>query len=307
VGAAAADDAAVYRLSADRVMVQTVDYFPPVVDDPYWFGAIAAANALSDIYAMGAKPALALNLISFPVNKLPLAVLEEILRGGGDKAAEAGVPVVGGHSLRDEEPKYGLAVTGFAHPQEIHTHAQARLGDLLVLTKPLGLGVITTAIKREAAPADLEKQAIEVMATLNKDAAEAARALDVSAVTDVTGFGFLGHLAHIVQSSGLGARVEGHEVPVLEGAAALASAGFVSGGTEANLESLQALVDWGEGVDETTRILLADAQTSGGLLFAVSPQDADELLSRLRSAGTPAAAIVGRLVSGPAGRIEVRP
>jgi len=298
----------VYRLGPDLALVQTLDYFTPIVDDPYSFGAIAAANALSDIYAMGATPLFALNIVGFPVNTLPLAVLKDILRGGADKAREAGIGIVGGHSIDDAEPKYGLVVTGRIHPDRIWKNVGARPGDDLVLTKPLGMGIISTAIKREKAAPALVQRAIEIMATLNRGAAEAVGAAGgADAVTDITGFGLLGHLREMMAGSGVGARVRLADVPILEGVWDLARAGLVPGGTERNLTHLQAsqAVEWGAGLGELEQKVLSDAQTSGGLLVAVPRSRTAALLERLRAARTPAAARIGEVVEDPRGRIWV--
>ena len=308
MGAETADDAAVYRLGPDLALVQTLDYFTPIVDDPYSFGAIAAANALSDIYAMGGTPLFALNIVGFPVNKLPLAVLKDILRGGADKAREAGIGIPGGHSIDDAEPKYGLVVTGRIHPDRIWKNVGARAGDALVLTKPLGMGIISTAIKREKAAPALVQQAIEIMATLNRGAAEAVTAAGgADAVTDVTGFGLLGHLREMTAGSGVGARLRLGDVPILDGVWDLARAGLVPGGTERNFQHLQAAqaVEWAAGIGELEQKVLNDAQTSGGLLVAVPQGRATALLERLRAAGTPIAARIGEFVEDPRGRIWV--
>jgi selenide,water dikinase len=308
VGAETADDAAVYRLGPDLALVQTLDYFTPIVDDPYSFGAIAAANALSDIYAMGGTPLFALNIVGFPVNKLPLAVLKDILRGGAEKAREAGIGIVGGHSIDDAEPKYGLVCTGRVHPDRIWKNVGARPGDDLVLTKPLGMGIISTAIKREKAAPALIQRAIEIMATLNRGAADAVTAAGgADAVTDVTGFGLLGHLREMTAGSAAGARLRLGDVPVLEGVWDLAQAGLVPGGTQRNLQHLQATqaVEWGAGITELEQLVLSDAQTSGGLLVAVPRARTAALLDHLRAARTPAAARIGEIVADPRGRIWV--
>ncbi len=308
VGAETADDAAVYRLGPELALVQTLDYFTPIVDDPYSFGAIAAANALSDIYAMGATPLFALNIVGFPVGKLPLAVLKDILRGGADKAGEAGIGILGGHSIDDAEPKYGLVCTGRIHPDKIWKNVGARPGDDLVLTKPLGMGIISTAIKREKAAPALIQQAIEIMATLNRGAAEAVTAAGgADAVTDITGFGLLGHLREMTAGSGVGARLRLADVPILEGVWDLARGGLVPGGTERNLKHLQATqaVEWGAGLTDLEQLVLSDAQTSGGLLVAVPRSRTAALLERLRAARTPAAARIGEVVEDPRGRLWV--
>jgi selenide,water dikinase len=306
VGPATCDDAAVYRLAPDLAAVATVDYITPVVDDPYQFGLIAAANAISDVYAMGATPRFALNLVNFPRDRLPLELLIQILQGGAFKAAEAGVAIVGGHSIDDPEPKYGLAVFGTVHPERIVRNAGARPGDRLVLTKPLGIGIITTAIKRGAASPQATKAALATMATLNRAAAEAMVAVGVNAATDVTGFGLLGHLCELLTASGVAAIVAAERVPVLRFTWEYVAQGLVPGGTQRNLASLAEAVVWPGGFAEEGRLVLADAQTSGGLLIAVPPERADRLLDELRRRGVDAACDIGEVVAGAPGRIEVR-
>ncbi len=304
VGTATGDDAAVYRLTADIALVLTTDFFTPIVDDPYTFGAIAAANALSDVYAMGARPLTALNLVAFPVDDLPLQVLEDILRGGADKAREAGVSVVGGHSIDDHEPKYGLAVTGTVHPDRIVSNAGGRAGDALYLTKPLGTGIIATAIKRETAPPEVEAAAIATMLALNRDACEAMLEVGVHAATDVTGFGLLGHLRQLALASGLAGVVRARDVPLLAGVRDLARAGAVPGGTQRNETFLADWVAWPSGLAAEDRTILCDAQTSGGLLIAVEPARARALEEALRRRGvTPTR--IGALEQGTPGRLRV--
>lgn len=285
-------------------LVQTVDIFTPIVDDPYWFGAIAAANALSDVYAMGGTPRLALNFAGFPRAKLPLDVLGEILRGGSDKCAEAGVTIIGGHTIDDPEPKYGLAVTGFVHPDRVITNAAARPGDRLVLTKPLGLGIITTALKQGTATQPVIDEAVRIMAALNRPAAEAMTAVGVSAATDITGFGLLGHLAEMTRGSGVAARVRLRDVPILEAAWPLVRARAIPGGTERNRESLRDTVSW-DGVGGDAQILLCDAQTSGGLLIAVPEERCDTLVEVLKAGGLPVAAVIGEITGPGRGEITV--
>ena len=306
VGTNTADDAGVYRLSADTALVQTVDFFTPVVDEPYWFGAIAAANSLSDVYAMGGRPLTALNIVGFPVGTLPLDVLAEILRGGSDKVREAGVTLVGGHTVDDTEPKYGLAVTGLIHPDKIFTNAGACDGDLLVLTKPLGSGIATTAIKQDKAPPSLKDAAIALMSTLNRDAAEAMIASGAHAATDITGFGLLGHLAEMAAGSALAATVSARAVPVLAGVVELAEQGVVPGGTRRNLQSLGERLVFDPAVPEALRLVLGDAQTSGGLLIAIDPAGCPALLDGLRQRGV-TGAVIGRLSQGVEGAITVEP
>lgn len=304
VGLDAPDDAAVYALNADLSIVSTLDFFTPIVDDPYTFGAIAAANALSDVYAMGGRPLFALNIVAFPAD-LDVSILMNILRGGRDKAQEAGVSVVGGHSIDDREPKYGMAVIGSAERDRIYRKSDGRPGDRLVLGKALGTGVISTAIKRGSAADDHVAAAVDSMTQLNRDALELARRRDVGAITDVTGYGLLGHLSDLARLSGLSAIVVADQVPLLPGAFELAVAGNVPGGTRRNCEHVEAQVAWPDGLDETTRALLCDPQTSGGLLITVDAADVDALVRELTDAGY-AAAEIGELRDGPAGTIEVR-
>jgi selenide,water dikinase len=299
------DDAAVYRLTPDLALVQTVDYITPLVDDPYQYGQVAAANSISDVYAMGGRPLLALNIVAFPTDALPMDVLGEILRGGADKAAEADVRIIGGHSVDDQEPKYGLAVTGLVHPDRILRNSTARPGDRLILTKPLGMGIISTAIKRDCAPADLIERAVHVMTTLNKDAALAAIEVGVDACTDITGFGLLGHLREMTAGSRCGARIGFSRVPFLEGVSELAREGMVPGGTQRNLAFVEPWVTFDAAIDSVQRLLLADAQTSGGLLLAVPPARAAHLMEALHRHGVPIAAEVGEIVDDPSGKITV--
>jgi selenide, water dikinase len=298
VGPATADDAGVVRLRDDLAIVQTVDFFTPIVDDPYDFGRIATTNALSDIYAMGAEPVSALNLVAFPLERLGGDVLREILHGGHDAATAAGCAIVGGHSIDDAEPKYGLAVMGTVHPDELMTNAGGRPGDSLVLTKPLGAGAISTATKRGAASPELVAAGIEVMTTLNRDAAVAARAAGAHALTDVTGFGLLGHLHELAAASGCAAEVDAAEVPAIDGVARLLAAGerAIAGGTKRNRRYAETFTTWGGAVSPGRRWLLCDAMTSGGLLAAV-PSD---------RAGDVPGAHVGRLTEGTPGAIVVR-
>lgn len=307
MGTEVPDDAAVYLVHPDLAIVQTVDFFTPVVDDPGLFGRIAAANALSDVWAMGVDPLFALNIVGFPVKRLSLGMLVEILRGGAEKCAEAGVAVLGGHSIDDPEPKYGLVVTGVCHPDAIVTKSGARPGDALVLTKPLGTGIITTALRNDQAPPAAVERAVEIMLALNGPAARAMRAAGgAHACTDVTGFGLLGHLREMSAASGVGARVRLGTVPVIEGAWDLARRGIAPGGTKRNLEFVNRHAAWAPGIPEEARLLLCDAQTSGGLLIAVPPERAEALLDALRAEGVAGAAI-GEVTAGPAGRLEVLP
>ncbi len=307
VGIDTADDAAVYRLTRDLAIVQTVDYFTPVVDDPYWFGSITVANSLSDIYAMGARPLLALNIVGFPSRSLPLEVLAEILKGGSDKAREAGVPIVGGHTIDDPEPKYGLAVTGVVHPKKVVTNAGARVGDVLILTKPIGIGIITTAIKHEKASKKAEKEAIRVMDTLNRAAAEAMVEVGVHACTDITGFGLLGHLHEMTKGSHVGARVSLSQVPVIPEAWLLIRKGICPGGTYNNRNFLEGVISWDPKISQEEQLMLCDAQTSGGLLMAVARRKERALLAALKKAKALAMAKIGEIVKDEEGKIEVIP
>ena len=298
VGFDTADDAGVYRLRDDLALVHTVDFFTPIVDDPFDFGRIAATNALSDIYAMGATPVSALNLVAFSLAELGEELLREILRGGATTAAEAGVAILGGHSIEDAEPKYGMAVTGVVHPDGVLTNAGGRVGDALVLTKPLGAGTVSTAVKRGIPDAPVE-QAIDAMTTLNREASAAARDAGAHALTDVTGFGLLGHLHELALASGLAATVHAADVPAIEGVLELlsdAGESAVAGGTRRNRAHAEGeFAAFAPDVPEARRWLVCDAMTSGGLLAAVPAARADEIPGR----------VIGRLVDGPPGTISV--
>ena len=301
VGAETYDDAGVYRLSEDLALVQTVDFFTPIVDDPRDFGRIAAANALSDLYAMGARPLTALNLVAFSLERLGGEVLAEILAGGAEVAAQAGVTIVGGHSIDDPEPKYGLAVTGTVHPGQVVRNSTARPGDVLFLTKPVGGGAVTTAAKRGLAPAAAIRECTDVMTTLNAQAAAAALAVGPSAMTDVTGFGLLGHLHELALASGVEARVRASAVPSLGDALDLLAAGAVAGGSRRNREWVEPHTEWDGAVPGELRALLCDAMTSGGLLVATGPDRAGAMEQALGA--TP----IGALAAGVPGRISVEP
>ena len=298
VGSDTLDDAAVYRLTDEIALVQTVDFFTPIVDDPYDFGRIAAANAFSDIYAMGGKPLTALNIVCFPSSVLPLEYLGRILEGGAETARLAGATIVGGHTIDDPEPKYGLAVTGVLRPGEELTNAAALPGDFLLLTKPLGTGVVATAIKQGIASDAAIAAATASMAALNRDAAEVARAYGVRALTDVTGFGLLGHLGEMCRASGVRAEIWFDRVPLLPDASLLAQRGIVPGGTKRNLEHALPWTSFEAGVEPWQRLLCADAQTSGGLLLAVPAARVDRVVQALDERGSPAAAVIGRLEEG---------
>ena len=274
IGFQGADDAAAIRINDGKLLVQTVDFFTPVVDNPYEFGQIAAANSLSDIYAMGAEPLFALNIAGFPIKELPKSMLTEILQGGADKANEAGIPIVGGHSVDDKEPKYGLVVTGEVQESKMWKNSGARPGDYLVLTKPLGTGIIATAIKKGVISNDSIKIAVENMSMLNKNAADGLKDLDIHAVTDVTGFGLLGHLAEICKASNVSAEIYFPELEFLPSVHKLAESGNIPGGTKRNFEYLKNNIEFESKFNSTQKYLTCDAQTSGGLLIALDPKDA---------------------------------
>ncbi len=306
IGAAEGDDAAVLRLDDERALVLTTDFFTPIVDDPADWGRIAAANALSDVYAMGGRPLFAVNLAAWPGEGLDLAILGQVLRGGAEVAAQAGCFVAGGHTIDDPVPKYGLAVTGVADPAALMTIDRAAPGDRLILTKAIGTGVVATALKHGAAPAEVISAAVASMTLLNAGASQAALAAGVRAATDVTGFGLLGHLHRMLAASGAAARLNAASVPLLPGAAELAAAGFVSGGTRANTERMRGCAVLDAAIPAELSVLLHDAQTSGGLLLATPPQAAAALLSELRAQGLPAA-LIGEVSQGESGRIDVQP
>jgi selenide,water dikinase len=283
VGHETFDDAAVFRLTSEIALIQTVDFFAPIVDDPYIFGQIAAANALSDVFAMGGDPLTALCIVGFPTSKLPLEVLTEILRGGLDKVHEAGAHIVGGHTVVDEELKYGLAVTGVAHPDRTLTNAAAQPGDVLVLTKPLGTGILTTAVKRGRLPASALEPAITSMRAINANAARVARDLDVRCATDVTGFGLLGHASHIARASKVTLRFNVEAIPVFAEVLTAIADGISTGGAERNMDFVEPLIDWGS-TTSVKRTLLVDPQTSGGLLIALPANKLAEYLARVEHA-----------------------
>ena len=305
VGTETADDATIYKLTGDMALVQTLDFFTPIVDDPYDFGAIAAANALSDIYAMGAKPIFALNIVGFPEDTLPLTILEQILKGAHDKAAEAGIPVLGGHTIEDPEPKYGMVVSGIIHPDKILKNKGAKPGDMLILTKPIGTGIISTAIKRGLVSDELRKYVTALMSTLNKTAAELMLEFDVHACTDVTGFGLLGHLREITKASATGVNLYFDKIPFIEEAKSLATAGIIPGGTYNNLDYVKGDVDFGDKT-RTDQLLLSDAQTSGGLLIALDKKDALHYLEKAKSKGMEGVAVIGEFIDDKTGKIFVK-
>ncbi len=307
VGLDTSDDAAVYRVRDDLAIVLTTDFFTPIVDDAYDWGRIAATNALSDVYAMGGTPLLALNLVAWPREGIPFDVLARVLDGGGDVVRDAGAIVAGGHSIDDPEPKFGLAVVGTVHPERVLTNAGACARDALVLTKPVGLGVISTAVKRDVASSELIAEAVRVMTTLNAAARDAVLAVGdaVHAVTDVTGFGLLGHLREMLVASSVAAEIDVPRVPVIDGVRDLVAAGMIAGGTRRNHAFVTPDVEW-NGLPEQEQLLLADAQTSGGLLVAVDAGAADELVTQLRTRGALAHAVVGRVVEGSPGRVTIK-
>lgn len=309
MGIAGADDAGVIRIVDGLALVQSVDFFTPIVDDPYDWGRIAAVNALSDLYAMGADPVTALQLVGWPRDGLDISLLAEVIRGGADVMADAGCTIVGGHSIDDQEPKYGFAVTGTAPEYEITTNAAAAPGQVLFLTKPIGTGIITTAVKAGKAPDDAVAAAIRVMTTLNREAAAAARRIGVKAVTDVTGFGLLGHLSEMVRASGISAIIDVASVPLLPQVRELASHGNIPGGTKRNRSAVSSMLDVGSTADADVSIL-SDAQTSGGLLISVDGALADALEQALADVGVPGWRIgttTPRDFShGPSGQIALR-
>lgn len=304
VGLDTSDDAGVYKISDDLALVQTVDFFTPIVDDPYDFGQVAAANALSDVYAMGGKPLTCLNIVAFPIHKLDKSILAEILRGAGDKVKEAGATLVGGHSIDDNEPKFGMAVTGIVHPNSVRTNAGAQPGDRLILTKPIGVGILTTSIKRGLLSEDEIKRVTQVMTTLNKTSAEIMEGYNVHACTDVTGFGLLGHASEMAKGSAAGVRIAQSQVPVLPRVRELAETGAVPGGTKNNFAHLEGSITFAPSIDQIGQWILCDAVTSGGLLIAVEGGQAEALLGELRAAGVEAS-LIGEVVADHPGQIVV--
>ena len=305
VGLERADDAGVYRVSDDLALIQTVDFFTPIVDDPFWFGQIAAANALSDIYAMGGEPKTAMNLVGFPLKEMDLSILRKILEGGIAKMKEAGVVLIGGHSVEDAELKYGLSVTGFVHPDRVLTKGGLRPGDQLILTKPLGTGVINTAIKADMASLDVIESVTHLMAELNRDAARAMAAFPVHACTDITGFGLLGHLAEMVIGSGCGLVLRWTDIPVMPAAVEYAGYGLLPAGAFKNKEFRQHMVEREPGVDALMVDLLFDPQTSGGLLIAVAEEHAASLLERLIENGVQHSRMIGEVKADSREKIRI--
>jgi cysteine desulfurase len=305
VGAETVDDAAVYRIREDLAIVQTVDFFTPIVDDPYLFGAISAANSLSDIYAMGARPLFALNIVGFPDKRLPLSVLEEILRGALDKAEEAGISIIGGHTVEDIEPKFGLAVTGVVHPDRVVRNSSARPGDALVLTKPIGVGILSTAAKSGLAEEAIVAGASQLMATLNRSACEAMVEVGANACTDITGFGLLGHLREMAAGSRVDVTLSASSVPILPTVRDLAGAGAVPGGTVNNLKHVSPHVTFVPGISEVEKLILSDAQTSGGLLISLPEDRVAALLEALQASGVSSAVRIGQVAKKGDGKIVV--
>ena len=305
VGLERADDAGVYRVSDDLALIQTVDFFTPIVDDPFWFGQIAAANALSDIYAMGGEPKTAMNLVGFPLKEMDLSILRKILEGGIAKMKEAGVVLIGGHSVEDAELKYGLSVTGFVHPDRVLTKGGLRPGDRLILTKPLGTGVINTAIKADMASLDVIESVTHLMAELNRDAARVMAAFPVHACTDITGFGLLGHLAEMVIGSGCGLVLRWTDIPVMPAAVEYAGYGLLPAGAFKNKEFRQHMVEREPGVDALMVDLLFDPQTSGGLLIAVAEEHAASLLERLIENGVQHSRMIGEVKADSREKIRI--
>ena len=300
-----ADDAGVYKVTDDLAIIQTVDFFTPIVDDPYWFGQIAAANALSDVYAMGGVPKTAMNLVAFPIKDMDISVLRQIIQGGLDKMKEAGVVLVGGHSVEDKELKYGLSVTGFIHPDSILTKKNLKTGDRLILTKPLGTGIINTAIKGGLASRKIIETVTRLMATLNRDAAEIMKDYPVHACTDITGFGLLGHIAEMIIDTGFSIKLTSKTIPIIPETLEYAGMGLVPAGTYNNREFRECMVDFAPSVDRLVQDVLFDPQTSGGLLICVDKKNADELLEKLKEKGMANAAIIGDVATEPKGRIVV--
>jgi selenide,water dikinase len=305
VGLERADDAGVYKITDDIAIIQTVDFFTPIVDDPYWFGQIAAANALSDVYAMGGIPKTAMNLVAFPIKHMDISVLRQIIQGGLDKMKEADVVLVGGHSIQDNELKYGLSVTGFIHPDRILTKKNLKVGDCLILTKPIGTGIINTAIKGGLASNEIIKTVTTLMAALNRDAAEIMSHYPVHACTDITGFGLLGHLAEMIEDSEFGIEVMNNMIPIIPETFNYARMGLVPAGAYKNREFRESIVEFAPSMDRLIQDVLFDPQTSGGLLICVKEDSSDDLLTELREKGMNDAAIIGKVVSKPKGRIIV--
>ncbi len=305
-GMANLDDAGVYKLTDELAIIQTVDFFTPIVDDPYTFGQIAAANALSDVYAMGGQPVTAMNLVCFPTKSLAISVLKAVLRGGIDKMSEAGVALVGGHSIDDAELKYGFSVTGIVHPEKIVTNAGARAGDMVILTKPLGTGIISTALKAKMVKEATIAKLTRCMVTLNSQASELMQEVGVHACTDVTGFGLLGHTVQLAQNSQVGINLKASSIPSFPEAGEFARQGMCPAGLQRNREFYSPSVKIAPELPDYRQDILFDPQTSGGLLICLSPEGAERLLKQLKRAGVADAAIIGEVVSQPRGVVTVK-
>jgi selenide,water dikinase len=306
VGLDGADDAGVYRISDDLAMIQTVDFFTPIVDDPFWFGKIAAANALSDIYAMGGEPKTAMNLVAFPSAQMELSILRTILEGGLETMKEAGVALLGGHSVQDKELKYGLSVTGFVHPDKVIQNTGLKPGDQLILTKPIGTGIVNTAIKGGIASPQIIESVTRLMATLNNVAAKVMKTFPVSACTDITGFGLLGHLAEMLSNTSTGIRLDSKAIPIIPEAIEYARSGFIPGGAFKNKAFRSSMVTLAPHIDTLLVDILFDPQTSGGLLMGVDKSVAEDLLEALKDDGVTESAIIGDVVSEPVGKIILK-
>ncbi len=305
VGLDRADDAGVYKITDDIAIVQTVDFFTPIVDDPYWFGQIAAANALSDVYAMGGVPKTAMNIVCFPINQMDISVLRRIIQGGIDKMKEADVVLAGGHSVEDNELKYGLAVTGFIHPDHILTKRHLKVGDRLILTKPIGTGIINTAVKGGLVSVEIIESVTKLMAALNRKAAEIMKGYPVHACTDITGFGLLGHISEMIVDSEFGIRIQSDMIPIIRGTLDYAGMGFIPAGAYRNRKFFEKIVDISSSVNRSIQDILFDPQTSGGLLICVDSKSADDLLIRLKNKGMNAT-MIGEVLPEPKGRIVVK-
>lgn len=305
VGTGSSDDAAVFRINDNQAIVQTIDFFTPIVDDPYDFGAIAATNSISDIYAMGAIPLFALNVVAFPTKTLSQDILEQILKGASDKAAEAGISIVGGHSIDDNEPKFGLTVTGIVHPDKILTNNHALPGDVIIFTKPLGTGILSTALRKGLADESDLAEAVKWMKTLNRASAETALNFEIHACTDVTGFGLMGHLSEITRGSGVDAEINFSKVPFMSNVRKYAEMEAIPGGTKGNYEHYSSIIRWDENLSQVERYMISDAQTSGGLLFTVPESVAGNLLEQLQRNGCQAACVIGKISGKGRGVISV--
>lgn len=304
VGLDTSDDAGIYKLSEELAMVQTLDFFTPIVDDPYDFGQVAAANAVSDVYAMGGTPVTALNIVAFPITQLEKSILSAILEGAKDKLSEANIALVGGHSIDDEEPKFGLSVTGTIHPEQIRTNTGAKPGDKLLLTKPIGVGIMTSSLKKGLLSADEIQAVTKVMTTLNKTAMDVSKPYEIHASTDVTGFGLLGHLTEIAQGSNVGIQVDYHSVPVLPRVRELAEAGHIPGGSKSNYQYVKNRIHFADALQQIDKWILTDAVTSGGLLLSVRSEEAASLEQELRTNGVNAS-IIGEVTTNTPGEIRV--